>query len=194
MKVGGNEAATNSHPQLWSVIVPRAWQLQPPASKLKGSSACIFKDIKEDFDWSKLEQLKNIQIELNEKALDSLLHIGRRSWESASCSSVLLWKDLLRQEKLGLAETGRLETLRRSSTNYLLGKGRIHVPFLLTFSHPQGLPFPFFCSKVWPSSANRIPCLSLLTRLAVNMNKYLSLKVPHSSVMFCLSYSYKMCM
>lgn len=83
MKVGGNEAATDSHPQLCSVIVPKARQLLPPASKWKGSSARIFK---EDFDRSKLEQLQNIQIELNEKALDSLLHFGRRrkGWESAS--------------------------------------------------------------------------------------------------------------
>lgn len=58
----------------WSVIVPRARQLLPPALKRKGSSACIFK---EDFDWSKIKQWKNIQTEVNEKALDSFLHIGR---------------------------------------------------------------------------------------------------------------------
>lgn len=57
-KVRGSEAATDSHPQLRSVIVPRARQLLPPASKWKGSSACIFK---EDFDWTNLEQLQNIQ-------------------------------------------------------------------------------------------------------------------------------------
>lgn len=51
----------------WSVIVPRARQLLPPAPKWKGSSACIFK---EDFDWSKIKQPQNILGDVNEKALD----------------------------------------------------------------------------------------------------------------------------
>ena len=35
--------------------------------------------------------------------------------------------------------------------------------------------------------------LSLLTRLAVPVNKYLSLKVPRGPVMLCINYSYKTC-
>lgn len=58
----------------WSVIVPRARQLLPPAPKWKGSGACSFK---EDFDWSKIKQWQNIQTEINDKALDSLLPFGR---------------------------------------------------------------------------------------------------------------------
>lgn len=68
----------------WSVIVPRARQLLLPAPKWKDSSACIFK---EDFDWSKIKQWQNIQTELNEKALDSFLHIGRKKKSSETDSS-----------------------------------------------------------------------------------------------------------
>lgn len=88
MKVAGNEAATDSYPQLWSVIVPRARQLLPPAARWKGSSACIFK---EDFDWSEIEQLQNCSI------FSFLLRVKwEGTWFSSSC-----WKD---KEKLRVSQ------------------------------------------------------------------------------------------
>lgn len=69
----------------WSVIVPRARQLLPPAPKRKGSSACIFK---EDFDWSKIKQPQNILGDVNEKALDSLLHFIKGLSVPFFCSEV----------------------------------------------------------------------------------------------------------
>lgn len=151
----------------------------------------------EDFVWSKIKQSQDIQAEVKEKVLDSLLHIGstrRRSEADTQSQFSLAEKGLHGVGGVGIRWDRKVKKIIKSAEQALITYwGKAHVLSLLTFSHPWGLSVPFFCSEVWPSSVMRASCLPSLTRLAVSVKKYLYLKFPHSSVMLHINCSYKAC-